>query len=214
MIEITELEVFNIKGAIRGMRNPLNSWDLSDTKIVNGEVVVGDKDMGLMKRLYKAGTDHRKYLRQIFVCMDINSPLYWWKQFDTYKVGTTSNSCSTMHKIHAKEFVEEDFATIGELEGLDFYGVIEDYRYKGLQYLNSIRKDYLEEKDPIKKKALWRLMIEDLPSSYKQKRTITCSFENLVNMINSRKSHKLKEWHIFCNTILEQIPLLKEIMED
>lgn len=213
MIEITELEVFNIKGAIRGMRNPLNSWALSDSKVVNGEVIVGDKDMDLMKRLYKAGTDHRKYLRQIFVCMDINAPLYWWKQADTYKVGTTSNSCSTMHKIHAKKFVKNDFANIEQCAGDPLFTTIIIKRDENLKLLNSIREKYLEEKDPIKKKLLWRTMIEDLPSSYKQKRTVTCTFENLVNMIKSRRNHKLKEWHIFCDVILEQIPLLKEIME-
>lgn len=181
MIKVENLEVFNVKGAIRGMRNPLNSWDKSDST----DTEIGANDLSLMRRLYKAGTSHRKYLRQIFVCMDITAPLYWWKEFDTYKVGTVSNSCSTMHKIHAKEFTLDDFSC----EHLtDIYRVLME---KIIVQLNGARKEFISSKN----KHDWWQMIQLLPSSYNQKRTITMSLETVVAIIEQRSHHKLDEWH-------------------
>jgi hypothetical protein len=158
---------------------------------------IGENDYALMKKLAKAGSDHRKYLRQIFVCVDINAPLYWWKEFDTYKVGTVANSCSTMHKIHSKEFTLDDFSheklisTMGEsFEGLDALCLVIDV-------LNASRNKYNETKD----KCYWYNMIQLLPSSYNQLRTITLSYENLCAIYNARKNHKLNEWHIVCDWI-------------
>ena len=214
MIKVDKIEVFNFEGAIRGMRNPLNSWDKSDSRgsghYINGEFSfdLGDNDLDLMRRLYKAGTEHRKYLRQIFVSMDITAPLYWWKEFDTYKVGTVANSCSTMHKIVAKEFTLDDFshehlkvsstdvltATITELN---------DWRYI---YLNG--SGWCGRHD----KEVWWQLIQLLPSSYNQKRTITMNYENVITMIKQRTGHKLDEWREFV-IILSQLPYLNEIVE-
>ena len=211
MIKVEKIEVLGFKHAIRGMRNPMNSWDKSDSYF-GGEQTwfVGKNDLGLMRRLYKAGTEHRKYLRQIFVSMDITAPLSWWKEFDTYKVGTVANSCSTMHKIHAKEFELDDFSvehlfgdeqerSIDEPIGL--FNIVIDM-------LNEWREIYLEEKD----KEQWWQMIQLLPTSYNQKRTITMNYENVVTIINQRTGHKLDEWNEFVK-ILEKLPYLKEITE-
>lgn len=217
MIKIEKDEVFNIPGAIRGMRNPLNSWDFSDSgssiesiEYNDGSVVkevsyhVGEKDLDLMKRLKTAGPSHRKFLRQILVCMDVTAPLYWWKEFDQYRVAVTSNSCSTMHKIHAKEFVWEDFSfehlfTDNSTEFLEIADKI-------LDGLNTARDMYLETKD----KKYWWQMIQLLPASYNQKRTITCNYETLLNIYETRQNHKLDEWKDFCNWILS-LPYTKEL---
>lgn len=216
MIKIEEIEVWGFKHAIRGMRNPMNSWDKSDTPICileDNTPYVGENDLKLMQKLYKAGTEHRKYLRQIFVSMDIAAPLYWWKEFDTYKIGTVANSCSTMHTIHKKEFELDDFS---------HEHLIKDYvKNKGgyccaleflkilIMQLNFFRELYLETKD----KNYWWQMIQLLPTSFNQKRTVTMNYENVVNIIHQRENHKLDEWNVFCDIMLEKLPYLKEIME-
>ena len=214
MIKIDCIEVWGFKHAIRGMRNPLNSWDKSDSYNnysveykEDGEEVhhpyyrVGANDLSLMKKLYNAGPEHRKYLRQIFVSIDITAPLYWWKEFDTYKVGTTSNSCSTMHKIHSKEFEPIDFS-IEHLNN-ESYAVFDVI----LSGLNVARNNYLKTKN----KEDWWQMIQLLPSSYNQKRTITMDYENVVNIIKQRTGHKLDEWNIFVD-ILKKLPYIIDII--
>lgn len=193
MIRVERISVMNFENAIRGARNPLNSWDRSDSYYnEEGVFVLGENDLSLAKRLARAGSDHRKYLRQIFVSMDITAPLYWWKEFDTYKVGTVANSTSTMHKIHSKPFSREDFSadrmSEGALSVLD--GVID--------YLERTRLSYLETKE----RALWDDMIQLLPSSYNQMRTVTMNYENLINIYYARRHHKLPEWHVLCDAIL------------
>ena len=220
MIKVENIETWGFNHAIRGMRNPLNSWDKSDSdygceidlcdKCINSYnncesaykyYVIGDADMALMHKLYKAGSEHRKYLRQIFVSMDIVAPLYWWKEFDTYKVGTVANSCSTMHKIHSKEFTLDDFSH-ERLTGCA-YGTIKNV----ISVLNTYREKYLETNN----KHCWWQMIQLLPSSYNQRRTITMNYENIVSMIHQRENHKLDEWREFVN-ILRGLPYVKQIM--
>lgn len=210
MIEFNNTEVFNFEGAIRGMRNPLNSWDKSDSVFYHDPDCgftencttcelyfkdcscnkIGANDLDLMKRLIKAGSDHRKFMRQILVSVDITAPLYWWKEFDTYKVGTVSNSCSTMHKIHAKEFTFDDFST-DHLTG-DGKAFLVDL----IEFLEDTRKWFLSETDPGRKKMYWYELIQLLPTSYNQKRTITLNYEVLRNIYGSRKNHKLDEWSV------------------
>ena len=218
MIKVENIETWGFNHAIRGMRNPLNSWDKSDSYIELCDVFVGDCDLALMHKLYKAGAEHRKYLRQIFVSMDIVAPLYWWKEFDTYKVGTVANSCSTMHKLHAKEFTLDDFSHEHlphyygyEIELVDY----EEYPnspHEVLEFvikaLNHYRNLYLDTKD----KRHWWQMIQLLPSSYNQRRTVTMNYENAVNMIRQRENHKLDEWRDFVKE-LQQLPYIKQIME-
>ena len=216
MIKIENTEVFGWEAAIRGMRNPMNSWDKSDSDIEND--ILGKNDLSLAKRLYKAGSEHRKYLRQIFVSMDITAPLYWWKEFDTYKVGTVSNSCSTMHKIHAKEFELDDFSWEHLMPSHDiqidmmpnpmpfnFQVVLKDT----IDALNIARELYLVSKD----KDYWWQMIQLLPSSYNQRRTITMNYENVMNIINQRTGHKLDEWNEFVK-ILRELPYVNDIRAD
>ena len=194
MIKIERVSVMNIENAIRGARNPLNSWGRSDSYYdEDGRFVLGANDLDLAVRLAKAGNDHRKFLRQIFVSVDITAPLYWWKEFDTYKVGTVANSCSTMHKIHHKEFERSDFSCEkmdeGALRVLD--SVIE--------YMESERLKFCEDK---KNKQAWINMIQMLPTSYNQMRTVTLNYENLINMYYARRTHKLHEWHDLCDWIM------------
>ena len=208
MIRVEHVEVFNFEGAIRGLRNPMNSWDKSDSYHETfGHYIIGKNDLNLMRTLYNAGSEHRKYLRQIFVSMDITAPLYWWKEFDTYKIGTTADSCSTMHKIHAKEFELDDFSHEHLKE--DSYqilnnvcGILNDWRYI---YLNG--SVWCEKHD----KEVWWQMIQLLPSSYNQKRTVTMNYENVVTMIRQRTGHKLDEWREFVE-ILKDLPYVKDIM--
>ena len=203
MIKIENVEVFGWEAAIRGMRNPLNSWDKSDSywthiedaetqQTANFEYFVGDNDLKLMKSLAKAGDDHGKFLRMINVTLDIIAPLYWWKEFDTYKVGTVANSCSTMHKIHAKEFTMDDFSC----EYLD----ICNYFHLGetVKILNRNREMFIETKD---KQWWWWQLIQLLPSSYNQKRTVQLNYQVLKSMYRARKNHKLDEWRTFCEWI-------------
>ncbi len=192
MLKTERVSVMNFENALRGMRNPMNSWDKSDSYYdENGDFVVGEADLGLAGRLAHSGTDHRKYLRQIFVSVDITAPLYWWKEFDTYKVATVANSTSTMHKIHAKPFSRADFSTdhMDEETLTQFDGVI--------AYLEALRTKYMENKD----KRYWYDMIQFLPSSYDQMRTVTLNYETLTNIYYARRNHKLDEWHTFCDMI-------------
>lgn len=202
MIKIERTSVMNLENAIRGARNPLNSWDRMDSEYDgDGNYVLGENDLSLAVRLAKAGNDHRKYLRMIFVSVDVTAPLYWWKEYDTYKVGTVANSCSTMHKIHAKAFSRDDFScdrmSDFALECLDnTITALEDRRVK-----------YLETKDT----AYWHDMIQLLPSSYNQMRTCTMNYENLINIYYARRNHKLPEWHTFCDWIAS-LPYAKELI--
>lgn len=202
MIKLERTSVMNFENAMRGARNPLNSWAKSDSYYdENGNYVLGENDLGLAKRLAKAGSDHRKYLRQIFVSVDITAPLYWWKEYDTYKVGTVANSCSTMHKIHSKEFNRDDFScdrmSDGALVQLDSL----------IAFLEEERVKYNETKD----KEHWHNIIQLLPTSYNQMRTCTFNYENLINMYYARRNHKLPEWHTLCEWI-ESLPYFKEIV--
>ena len=204
MIKVENIDVFNFEGAIRGMRNPMNSWDKSDSYHETfGHYIVGKNDLNLMRTLYNAGSEHRKYLRQIFVSMDITAPLYWWKEFDTYKIGTTADSCSTMHKIHAKEFELDDFSHEHLSED-----VIRNPLNATINCLNFFRELYLQHKD----KDDWWQMIQLLPSSYNQKRTVTFTYENVVTMIRQRTGHKLDEWNDFVS-ILKSLPYVQEIIK-
>lgn len=192
MIKIERTSVMNIENAIRGARNPLNSWDKMDSAYnEDGEYILGENDLGLGVRLAKAGSDHRKFIRQIFVSVDITAPLYWWKEFDTYKVGTVANSTSTMHKIHSKPIVMEDFS----FDRLTPES--EKFAKDMVDYIESVRLKYMEDKD----KAYWWDLIQLLPSSYNQMRTCTMNYENLTNMYYARRNHKLDEWHVFCDWI-------------
>ena len=201
MIQIERTSVMNFENAMRGARNPLNSWNRMDSHTEpDGAFVFGENDLGLAKRLCAAGSDHRKFIRQIFVSVDLTAPLYWWKEFDTYKVGTTANSPSTMHKIHAKPLSAADFScermrpeARESLEGT-------------IAALEALRLRYLETKD----KAVWYSIIQLLPSSYNQMRTCTMTYENLVSMYFARRHHKLDEWHDYCAWI-ESLPYFKAL---
>lgn len=218
MLKIENTEVVGWEAAIRGMRNPMNSWEKSDSewysigipttnpaaandKYLSQKYCLGDNDLYLMTRLRNAGTDHRKFMRMITVYLDITAPLYWWKEFDTYKVGTVANSCSTMHKIHEKEFTLEDFSIehlnddrSAEVSNLEWFEYL-------IMHLNRDRRKFIETKD----KQYWWQMIQLLPSSYNQKRTVMLNYEVLANIYKSRRNHKLDEWHIFCDWI-ESLP--------
>lgn len=202
MLKVERDSVMNFENAIRGARNPLNSWARMDSYLDDeGNFVFGDNDIDLAKRLRKAGSDHRKFMRQIFVSCDITAPIYWWKEYDTYKVATVANSTSTMHKIHSKPFSIEDFShdhlTDESLKAMN--GMIE--------YLESVRLKYIETKD----KKYWYDLIQLLPSSYNQMRTCTFNYETLINIYFARKNHKLQEWHTFCDWI-ESLPYAKELI--
>ena len=207
MIKVEHIEVWGWEHAIRGMRNPMNSWGKSDTVYGLGEdrytdMVIGLNDLSLMQKLFKGGTEHRKYLRQIFVSLDITAPLYWWKEFDTYKVGTVANSCSTMHKIQAKEFTQDDFSHDHLAE--DSLMVLDVV----IGQLNAARMVF----NATQEKEEWWQMIQLLPSSYNQKRTVLLNYAVLKNIYHSRKNHKLDEWHDFCHWI-EGLPYSKLITE-
>ena len=229
MLKIENTEVMGWEAAIRGMRNPMNSWDKSDSRFSLlddcgdcthcnlrfdecHEQQIGPNDLDLMSRLRNAGTDHRKFMRMITVYLDITAPLYWWKEFDTYKVGTVANSCSTMHKIADKEFTLDDFScehlyAEDEIDGM-YYSTTAEEEFTStdvlkvvIESLNNYRKMYLATKD---KKEWWQ-MIQLLPSSYNQKRTVMLNYEVLANIYKSRRNHKLDEWHAFCDWI-ESLP--------
>lgn len=215
MIKVENIEAFGLYGAMRGMRNPLNSWDKADTTVCQGHdkefVNIGVNDLNLATRLIKAGTEHRKFLRMIHVQMDVTAPLYWWKEADTYKVGTTANSCSTMHKIAAKEFTLDDFSHDHLFNDAVVYNgyVSTSVLECVIGALNEFRNLYLETKD----KRYWWQMIQLLPSSYNQRRTWDMSMETLLSILHQRKNHKLDEWNEFRDICLEQVPYLKEFYE-
>lgn len=198
MIKIENTEVYGFEAAIRGMRNPMNSWEKSDSYHKNYAFVLGKNDLALMKSLVKAGSDHSKFMRMINVTMDITAPLYWWKEFDTYKVGTVRNSCSTMHKIHAKEFTLDDFSHEQLTDS-----AIEDCLEVVIRFLNTARDMFIDHDG--KSKAAWWQMIQLLPSSYNQRATVQLNYEVLANMYKSRKEHKLDEWRMFCEWV-ESLP--------
>lgn len=203
MIKIEKTEVMNFENAMRGARNPLNSWARSDSFYdENGNYVLGENDLSLAKRLCKAGTDHRKFVRMIYVCVDVTAPLYWWKEYDTYKVSTVANSTSTMHKIHSKPFELSDFSTDHMNE--DGIKAME----KVIETLEDLRLKYIETKD----KSYWYTMIQLLPSSYNQMRTCTLSYENLFNIYFARRNHKLDEWHEYCDWIYS-LPYVAEFLQ-
>ena len=202
MLKVDRITVLNFENAIRGARNPMNSWGRMDSYYdEEGNFVLGDNDLSLASRLAKAGSDHRKYLRQIIVSMDITAPLYWWKEFDTYKVGTVANSCSTMHKIQAKEFTRADFScekmSDGALSVLDSV----------ISFMEAERLAFIETKD----KGHWHNMIQLLPTSYNQLRTVTLNYEVLINIYRARRYHKLDEWKVLCAEI-EKLPYAKELI--
>ena len=229
MIKIENVDVYGWEAAIRGMRNPMNSWNKSDSSYFysessyphSGEFVhIGKNDLVLMKSLIKAGSDHRKFLRFINVTCDITAPMYWWKEFDTYKVGTVRNSCSTMHTIAKKEFTLDDFS-YEHIEPIDFIDVdalgytdcscIDNWVLAKLivEVLNFNRKKYLETKG----KGYWWQMIQLLPSSYNQRATVQLNYEVLMKMYHERKNHKLDEWNDFCEWV-KTLPYMRELLND
>ena len=203
MLQVARGSVMNLENAIRGARNPMNSWARMDSSYdENGNYILGPNDLSLAKRLARAGSDHRKYLRMVFVSVDITAPLYWWKEYDTYKVATVANSTSTMHKIHSKPFSMDDFScdhmtpsTYSYMEGI-------------VAKLEEIRLRYMENG---KNKEDWYDMIQLLPSSYNQTRTCTMNYETLINIYHARKNHKLAEWHTLCDWI-ETLPYAAELI--
>lgn len=219
MISLSNAVVFGWHSAIMGMRNPMNSWAKSDSAFFSDfSCKIGQNDLDLMKALIKSGTEHRKFLRMLHVQMDIEAPLYWWKEFETYKIGTVSNSCSTMHKIAAKEFTLDDFSIehlTGETDGLwvnadgrDFMCSALDFCQITCDVLNHYRELYLKTKD----KKYWWQMIQLLPSSYNQLRTVDLNYEVLLNQYFQRKDHKLDEWRIYCEQI-KCFPYLNDFIE-
>lgn len=219
MIKLKHTSVMNFENALRGMRNPMQSHEKADSyrscanecrircaencaecQMKDGAYIIGPNDLDLARRLVKSGSDDRKFLRQIFVSVDVTAPLYWWKEYDTYKVGTVANSTSTMHKIHAKEFIPDDFShehlSAEYLESLNLT----------IAVLNKARRKYNETKD----KQYWHDMIQLLPTSYNQMRTCTLNYENLINIYYARRNHKLDEWHVFCDWIVG-LPCFKQM---
>ena len=215
MIKIENIKTYGWMSAVRGMRNPMNSWDKLDSYETHGEFgdqfFFGKNDLALAKRLVRAGSDHRKFLRQIFVSMDITAPLYWWKEFDTYKVGTVANSCSTMHKIDDRDLTLGDFSA----EHLDAWGLVTLGNV--IRTINLDRDMYvnydIKQGSKDDRKEYWYQMIQLLPSSYNQTRTVTMNYEVLLNMYHARKDHKLDEWHVFCDALSEML-YFKEVCID
>ena len=215
MIKIENIEVFNFEGAFRGLRNPMNSWNKSDSYIdaLTNKYIVGENDLKLAQRMIGAGTDESKFMRQIFVSMDITAPLYLFKELDTYKIATVSNSCSTMHKITSSEITEENYSfdpepdkPLTNLPTNDYVRIL-DIKNRAVADVEWLRKKYNETKD----KRYWRLLIQINPDGWLQKRTWTGNYQNLRNMYFARKNHKLIEWRQFCQ-IIEQLPYSKELI--
>lgn len=200
MIRIDNLQVYGFESAMRGLRNPMNSWDKNDTT----DIYIGDNDLDLLLRLCKAGADHRKALRQMMISFDITAPLYWFKEFDTYKVGVTANSTSTMHKLCSRPLTVHDFSFEDMHEQEWIVGVV-------LDNLNSRIRDYKE--DMKQNKSLWRTIIQLLPCAYNQTRTITCNYENILNMYQQRQNHKLSEWREYCAYMYNNLDYFKMIVD-
>ena len=228
MIKVENIDVYGFETAIRGMRNPLNSWERSDSycthiedaetnETANFEFFIGENDLNLMKRLFNGGSEHRKYMRMMNITMDITAPLYWWKEFDTYKVGTVANSCSTMHKIHAKEFTLDDFSceylVPANLKLLE--QIIENLNDARNEFINYDGSQFRIENDSqiVDKKVIWWQMIQLLPSSYNQRRTVQMNYEVAVNIIKQREYHKLDEWRELVE-ILKELPYMKELLNE
>ena len=215
MIKIENIETFNFKGAFRGLRNPMNSWNKSDSyiDILTNKYIIGENDLKLAQRMIGAGTDESKFMRQIFISMDITAPLYLFKELDTYKIATVSNSCSTMHKITSSEITEENYSFDPEPDKpltdlpTDDYIRILDIKNRAIEDVEWLRKKYNETKD----KRYWRLLIQINPDGWLQKRTWTGNYQNLRNIYFARKNHKLIEWKQFCQMI-EQLPYGKELI--
>ena len=230
-MKLENLKVYNFDGALRGMRNPMNSWDRSDSNFSN-ELNIGENDLSLARKLIRLGSEHRKFLRQIIICFDLEAPLYFWKEFDTYKVGTVSNSTSTMHKLSSTPITLDCFETddyepnLTYLTGIDSNGdhmlsyhltvreMVESegintyYEPTIIQFLEELRIKYNKTKD----KRYWKELIRWLPESWLQKRTITMNYENAFNIINQRKNHKLSEWHFLVNKFKELLPYSEELL--
>ena len=202
MLKLERTSVMNLENAMRGARNPMNSWGRMDSFYdEDGNYVLGPNDLGLAKRLRRAGSDHRKYIRQVFVSVDITAPMYWWKEYDTYKVATVANSTSTMHKIHSKPFSMDDFSCDHMTDGT------KKFMETVVAELENIRLRFKETKS----KDDWYDMIQLLPSSYNQMRTCTFNYETLINIYRARKNHKLAEWHTFCDWI-ETLPYAEQLI--
>lgn len=202
MLTLKNTSVMNFENAIRGARNPMNSWGRMDSHTEpDGSFVFGPNDLDLAMRLAKAGSDHRKYLRMVFVSVDVTAPLYWWKEYDTYKVDTVANSTSTMHKIHSKPFSMDDFSCDHMTDGT------KKFMETVVAELENIRLRFKETKS----KDDWYDMIQLLPSSYNQMRTCTFNYETLINIYRARKNHKLAEWHTFCDWI-ETLPYAEQLI--
>ena len=217
MIEVNNIEVFNFEGAFRGLRNPMNSWNKSDSYIVGmtdkemfyKSITIGPNDMKLAQRMIGGGPEEAKFMRQIFVTMDINAPFFWWKEMDQYRINVTTNSCSTMHKLTSREFSAQDFSfdmLIEEFAPEDQFEV-GDIRRRTLRDCEALRKRYLQTKDP----RIWRVLVEILPSAYMQKRTWTANYQVLRNIYFQRRNHKLQEWRDFCK-VIESLPYAKELI--
>lgn len=200
MIKVENIKAYNITRAVYSARNAMNSWNKSDSDL--NKDILGPNDLELAKKLYAAGPEHRKYLRQVFVSMDITAPIFLWAEIDTYKIGVTRNSCSFMHKGISRPFTDEDFSFHNQETRLSVLCAVIDE-------LNRLRERYLETKDP----DIFAEIRELLPSGYNQRSTITMNYENAVNMIRQRKDHRLEEWREFCGILLEELPYLREIME-
>lgn len=201
MIRIDNLQIYGFESAMSGMRNPMNSWGLGDTMGNN----IGDNDLNLLKQLVKAGSDHRKVLRQMLISCDITAPLYWWKEFDTYKVGVTSNSQSTMHKLCSRPLMKHDFSFEDVHENECIVNEVVDNLNARISDYNSGGKT---------NKSLWRTIIQLLPCAYNQGRTITMNYENVLNMYSQRKYHKLTEWREFCQYMYDNLPYFKIIVDE
>lgn len=218
-MKLENLEVFNFKGAFRGMRNPMNSWDKSDSDFLNGVELLGPADIALAQKLIRAGGEHRKFLRQIIVSFDLTAPLYLWKEFDTYKVGTVANSTSTMHKLASTEITKECFefdddqlnvivASGSVPHGGEYELVYYDYIDDIIDMCENLRQLYNETKD----KKYWRMLIQLLPESWLQTRTITMNYENILNLIHQRHNHKLTEWQWLVEKFRKDLPYSYELL--
>lgn len=210
MIKVENIEIFNFEGAFRGLRNPMNSWTKSDSKFgLDSKFIIGPNDMQLAQRMLGGGAEESKFMRQIIISMDIEAPIFWFKEFDTYKIGTTANSCSTMHKLTSSEIGVQNFSFDEFIENfeLEDQELISKIRVDIIAYCEELRKRYLETKD----KRIWRALIEILPSAWNQRRTWTANYQVLRNIYFQRRNHKLDEWRAFCK-IIEELPYGKELI--
>lgn len=213
MLTVTNMKIAGMDAAIRGMRNPMNSWDKSDSMFDYDKMCLGDNDLKLMQNLFKAGTDHSKFMRMVSVWCDITAPLYWWKEYDTYKVGTVANSCSTMHKIHSKPIELSDFS-IDDFEIPDADIALNDCFINVAADCEMLRKAYLEALEKGQNdlaKQCWKGLIQLLPESYQQTRTVMMNYQVAAKIIRERANHKLSEWHTLVNE-LKNLPYMREIM--